>query len=415
MDQAVALHPHALRWLNESELGCFSTQYLHYLAERRYTPGTAHAYLCCVAHFARWLTRSRLSLDRIDDRSVRRFLDEHLPRCACPPPVHRQRHELRAALKHLLRVLAMHGAHVPREELTPVEEELRRFDEHMRGIRGLASNTRKQRVRIVRGFLTDLFADRPLLIPGIKPDAVHHFVMQRLQRWSVASCHVLAGALRGYLRYRGSCGDQVRMLLGAIPSAAHWRLAPLPEVLTESQLEHLLDSFTPGMPSARRAYAMVRCVVDLGLRASEVVRLRLDDIDWHAGIVKLARSKSRRTDVLPLPAATGHAIAQYLQFERPATTNRALFVRHVAPRDVPIGAGVLRRAVQDAFRRCGMPQTRVHVLRHTLASRLLERGSPLKEIADVLRHRALDTSLIYTKLDMKRLAAVALPWPGSAS
>ena len=415
MDHIVALHLPAVRSLNESGLAAFSAHYLDHLAGRRYAPATAQAYLRCVAHFARWLTRSRLSLDRIDERSVRRFLDEHLPRCACSAPVRRQRHELRAALKQLLRVLATHGALVSREELSPVEEELRRFDEHMRGVRGLALNTREQRVRIVRGFLTGLFGDRLLLIPDIQPVAVRRFVMQRLQRWSAASCNVLAGALRGYLRYRGSCGDQVRTLLGAIPSAAHWRLAQLPEVLTESQLERVLDSFTPGMPSPRRAHAMVRCVVDLGLRASEVVRLGLDDIDWHAGTIRLARNKSRRTDVLPLAAATGHAIAQYLQFERPATTNRAVFVRHVAPRDVPIRAGVVRQALRDAFRRCGIAQTKVHVLRHTLASRLLERGSPLKEIADVLRHRALDTSLVYTKLDMKRLAAVALPWPGSAS
>ena len=131
--------------------------------------------------------------------------------------------------------------------------------------------------------------------------------------------------------------------------------------------------------------------------------------------MSLVLNKSRRTDVLPLPAATGHAIAQYLQFERPATTNRAVFVRHVAPRDVPIKVGVVRRAVRDAFRRGGISQTRVHVLRHTLATRLLEHGSSLKEIADVLRHRALDTALVYTKLDTKRLAAVAQPWLGSAS
>jgi len=140
----------------------------------------------------------------------------------------------------------------------------------------------------------------------------------------------------------------------------------------------------------------------------------LADIDWRAGTVTLKRTKSRRQDSLPLPAATGQALADYLQHERPATTNPAVFVRHLAPRDQPIGVHAIRRVIRDAYRRIGLPHSRTHALRHTLACRLLEHGGSLKEVADVLRHRSLNTSLIYAKLDNPRLAAVALPWPGSA-
>jgi integrase/recombinase XerD len=157
---------------------------------------------------------------------------------------------------------------------------------------------------------------------------------------------------------------------------------------------------------------MVRCLVDLGLRAGEVARLQLDDLDWRAGTLRIAQGKSRRTDLLPLPVETGRAIADYLRAERPTTTNRAVFVRHVAPYDEPIRASAVQRSVRAAYRRCGWTRTRVHVLRHSVASRLLLQGRPLKEIADVLRHRSLDTSAIYAKVDKVRLAAVALPWPG---
>jgi integrase/recombinase XerD len=129
----------------------------------------------------------------------------------------------------------------------------------------------------------------------------------------------------------------------------------------------------------------------------------------------VAQGKSRRTDVLPLPAETGRAIADYLRTERPPTMNRAVFVRHVAPYDKPIRTDVVRRAVLAAYRRCGWTRTRVHVLRHSVASRLLRQDAPLKEIADVLRHRSLDTSAIYAKVDDARLATVALPWPGRAA
>jgi len=154
---------------------------------------------------------------------------------------------------------------------------------------------------------------------------------------------------------------------------------------------------------------------DLGLRCAEVVKLRIDDIDWRNGTVRIARSKTHFTACLPLPRATGEAIADYLRHERPTTASRAIFVRHVAPYDQPIGPGVVQRAVREAYRRCDLRYSRVHILRHSVASRLLSAGTPLKEIADVLRHRSLDTSAIYTKIDTTRLAAVALPWPGSAA
>jgi integrase len=160
---------------------------------------------------------------------------------------------------------------------------------------------------------------------------------------------------------------------------------------------------------------MARCLIDLGLRVQDVVRLRLEDIDWHNGTIRLAANKARRTDVLPLPAETGRAIAAYLTTERPTTSNRAVFVRHVAPYDEPIGPGAVREVIIDAFRRCGWSHYHVHILRHTAASRLLAAGTSLKEIADILRHRSLDTAAIYTKVDTNRLAAVALPWPGRAA
>ena len=165
----------------------------------------------------------------------------------------------------------------------------------------------------------------------------------------------------------------------------------------------------------RRACAIVRCALDLGLRSSEVAHLSLDDIDWHAGTITLRHTKGRRVDILPLPAATGEAIAKYLELERPKTSNRAVFVRNVAPRDEPVGADLVRKTIRQAYARAGLPYTRSHLLRHTMANRLLAGGSSLKEVADVLRHRSLNTAMIYAKLDSRNLAAVALPWPGSAS
>lgn len=399
-------------------LGPYVTAYCDYLRERRYAARTRHTYLGCVAHFARWLAVEGLELEAIDEQAGRRFIGSHLPHCDCTPPAQRMAHEVRAALSHLHRVLRTCNAvpASPPSHVGPIGPELIEFDRYMGAVRGLATNTRRQRIRIVGSFLRERFGDGPLRLAALSEADLKRFVLgDGSKRWSAGTIGVMAGALRCYLRFRGLAGDPVGALARAIPAAAHWRLATLPEVISQAEIDQLLASFGEQFPSYKRAYAMVRCLADLGLRAGEVARLRLDDLDWRVGTLHVAQGKSRRTDVLPLPVETGRAIAEYLRAERPQTANRAVFVRHVAPYDEPIGAGVVRRAVREAYRRCGWTRTRVHILRHSLASRLLRQGAPLKEIADILRHRSLDTSVIYTKVDDVRLAAVALPWPGRAA
>ena len=416
MEDELRLRPHAREWLKQSALDAHVSGYCMYLQSRRYAPSTRRVYLGCVAHFAHWARGERLGLKRLDEGTVARYLTEHLPQCGCSEPVRRQVHDNRAALVQLLAVLRSCGAvTMPRKPHGQIEAELERFDDYMRQARGLADNTREQRVAIVRRLLSSQFGSRPIVPARITSTSMRRFIMEHTDRWSAGSMHVIAGALRGYLRFRTSQGDRVQVLLAAIPSIAHWRLATLPEVPTEAEIERLLRSFDQPFPSSKRANAMLRCLVDLGLRSSEVVGLRLDDIDWQAGTMRLTKAKSRRVDILPLPRETGRAISSYLVSERPQTANRAVFVRHVAPYDEPIGTGVVQRAVREAYLRCGLPHTRVHILRHSVASRLLSAGTPLKEIADVLRHRSLDTSAIYTKVDTTRLSAVALPWPGSAA
>ena len=317
--------------------------------------------------------------------------------------------QIRAALKQLQVVLADAGVRSDDHRVDPIEDELRHFNEHMQQARGLAESTRVQRVSLVRSLVCATAAITPTA------DELRIFIAQKLSRVSPASAGVLAGALRGYLHFRAFEGDRVEHLLPVIASPAHWRLAPLPQTLSRAEVAQLLEAFPPELPSRLRSYAIVRCIVDLGLRSREVISLDLDDIDWAAGILRIVKGKLRRVDAMPLPHATGSAIAAYLRSERPQTANRKVFVRHVAPIDEPVGPDVVRHAVRDAYRRCGLPYTRVHILRHTLAGRLLNTGGTLKEVADVLRHRNLDTSMIYAKVDVGRLSAVAMPWPGSAA
>jgi len=303
----------------------------------------------------------------------------------------------------------------PTARTTPVDEELRRYDEYMDHVRGLAPKTRSMALRIVGRLLSSRFGDNAISIAAIKPDHVRRFFAQQAKLYSKpANAGTVVATLRGYFRYRASLGDAVHGLIGALSYPANWQLSSLPKTLTTEEVEQLVGSLGKPGRSRMRADAIVRCALDLGLRSGEVARIGLDDINWRAGTIALRHTKSRREDVLPLPAATGKAIAAYLKHERPTTRNRAVFARHLAPRDQPVGPDLVRKTIRQAFARAGLPYTRSHLLRHTMANRLLASGSSLKEVADVLRHRSLNTTLIYAKLDSRKLIEVALPWPGSA-
>jgi site-specific recombinase XerD len=408
------LHGRSAVWHFDSELAPYVGAFLDYLSERGYAPNTIDTYLSCVAHFAYWMGRCRLAVHRLDTGTVWRFLDEHLPSCDCPSPVCRTRPDLRAALGHLFVVLRSKGiVSEPVPEATPVDEELCRFDDYMGHVRGLADSTRALYLRTVRRLLEEQFGKRRVAFCAITPEAVRRFVANENERYSTpGSFGSVVSALRGYFRFRIACGDPVHQLIGAVPYPANWQLASLPKALSRAEVERLLASLDQ---AARRTGAMVRCALELGLRSGEIAKLTLDDIDWGAGTITLRRTKSRREDVLPLPETTGRAIVEYLERERPQTAHRAVFVRHHAPYDQPIGPDGVRKVIRRSYARAGLPYTRAHLLRHTLASRLLEGGSSLKEVADVLRHRSLNTTLIYAKLDSRSLASVALPWPGCAT
>jgi integrase/recombinase XerC len=405
-------------WLAEGPIAPYIDAFKQYLIERRYAAKTFTTYLHCITHFARWVHSRRLRLcRRIDEALIAEFLDVHLPDCECSGPGCHERGNHAAALGHLLVVLRSEGAIAPPAvSTTPVDEELRRYGEYMEHVRGLAPKTQSMALCIVGRLLTARFGGDPVDIAAIKAEHVRRFFAQQAKLYSKpANAGLVVVSLRGYFRYRASLGDLVHGLIGAVSYPANWSLSSLPKTLTAEEVERLIGSLGQTGRSMRRADAIVRCALDLGLRSGEIARLSLDDIDWRAGTLILRHTKGRREDVLPLPVATGKAIAAYLKQERPKTSNRAIFVRHIAPRDQPAGADLIRKTIRQAYARAGLPYTRSHLLRHTMASRLLAGGSSLKEVADVLRHRSLNTTLIYAKLDSRKLGEVALPWPGSAA
>lgn len=297
-----------------------------------------------------------------------------------------------------------------------IADELRRYDEHLRDVRGLSRGTRKDRIHVAGMLLRQKFNSCAIDISRLRTGDVRRFLAKQLgANRSASNASHYAGALRSYLRYRATCGDAVGKLTAVIQNPVHWKLASLPRALKPNEIERLLESFPTGYRWPKRSYAIIRCALDLGLRSREIANLMISDIDWRVGTVTLKGTKSLRQDILPLPMETGQALVEYLQHERPRSISPSVFVMHLGDHDRAMTAGAVRGVIRSAYWRIGLKHTRSHALRHAFACRLVERGSSLKEVADLLRHRSLNSTLIYAKLDTPKLAAVALPWPGSAA
>ncbi len=146
------------------------------------------------------------------------------------------------------------------------------------------------------------FAGGPVVVSELRTDDIRQFIADQLDALGTTSNAIsIAWALRAYLRYRASLGDAVQRLRAVITSPANWSMARLPRGLTSEEVERLLSSFTPALPSPCRGYAVVRLALDLGLRGIEISRLQLADINWREGTVTLKGTKPRRQELLPLP------------------------------------------------------------------------------------------------------------------
>jgi site-specific recombinase XerD len=404
----------AQQWLLDSPFEQSAVEMGKQLAEFGYTSRTIVSYLSGISHLAHWADAEGLQVAQISNEVVEQFVQIHLPTCRCAPRCQRSVNSVRAAVLFWQRVACSSGlVKQVLDNFTPVvRNELAAFRHHLTEIRGLQPSTCDTRVQHVSDFLMSQFAGQPVSIEQLKPTDIMDYVMHRTKSWKPGSIKVVCGALSSYLYFKAVNGTPTTKLVAALPKVAQWRQASLPKALSVDDINTLLNAFDQSTRGGQRDYAIARCYVDLGLRTAEVVRLKLDDINWCQGVVHI-RSKGARVDALPLPKTTGEAIARYLEHRDKEHATRALFLRLYPPFDRAATADTIRGSLRNAAKRCGLSGrlTGPHKLRHTLAIRLINSGVSLKEISDLMRHRDLDTTTIYAKVDMNALSTVTSAWP----
>lgn len=320
------------------------------------------------------------------------------------------------ALRPLLEFLEPLGV-LPVEQKVPpgpVEELLGRYRDYLIGERGLTPGTARGYVDLVRPFVATRQRGKVLDFAAVSAADVSGFVMAACPGRAVGSAKLIVCSLRSLLGWLHLTGATAGSLVSAVPSVAGWRLSGLPKGLEPAQLRRLLGACDRRTATGRRDYAIMLLLSRLGLRSGEVARLSLDDLDWRHGEIAVV-GKGNRAERLPLPEDVGAAIAAYLRRGRPRTAQgRSVFVRVHAPHQALTNGGVTM-VVFDAAQHAGLPKMHAHRLRHTAATAMLRAGSPLPEVAQVLRHRSLLSTAIYAKVDRDALAVLARPWPGDTT
>jgi integrase len=370
-----------------------------------YTRASAEQHVCFLAHLDRWMSAEGVGLDGLDGRVIERYLSA---RRAAGYVQYRSVRALRPLLAYLTPLGVLPVAE--KVVLGPVEELLGRYRAYLISERGLTVGTARGYVDFVRPFVATRLRGGVIDLAGMRAADVTGFVLGACPGRAVGSAKLIVCALRSLLRWLHLSGQVPSSMAAGVPPVAGWRLSSLPKGLEPGQLRQLLASCDRRTRTGRRDYAVMLLLSRLGLRAGEVARLRLDDIDWRRGEITIL-GKGNRSERLPLPADVGAAIAAYLRRGRPATAEgRSVFVRVHAPHRA-LSTGGVTMVVFDAAQRAGLPKMHAHRLRHTAATAMLRAGSPLPEVGQVLRHRSALSTAIYAKVDRDALAVLARPWP----
>jgi len=293
------------------------------------------------------------------------------------------------------------------------EDVLSDFGFHLSQVRGLAPATLKNYVPFAHLLLTDRFAQKRLELSKLGAADITGFVQRHAQRLGRKRALLMTTALRAFLRFLYHRGDIQTDLAACVPSVPSWSLVDIPKYIHPHQVQLILDHCDRKTAVGRRDYAILLLLARFGLRAGEIAFLKLEDIDWEAGHITI-HGKGGSSALFPMSVEVGEAIADYLRNGRPGCSSRSVFVRASAPRIGFASHTAISNIVGRALGRAQIrsPHKGAHLLRHTLATQMLQQGASLAEIGDILRHRHPNTTMLYAKVALRELRTIALPWPG---
>lgn len=405
--------PGTQQQLRSGPAGAHLEAFTGWLAERRYTKSTIRSYIYAANRFMVWWTCANdgevlPSPNRSSMAAYRTHLAEGGD---CGRRAH-ERSNAYCGARRFLSFLRQIGAlpHTKSDGRPQLDLE-QRFRHWMCQHRGARAITLHGYGRVVDLLLKDLGTEPSRYTAGQLRD----FVLSQSQGYSHSKADTVVTAVRMFVRFLVSSQECQDNLLHAIPRVAGWRLASLPRYIDPADIERIICACDTSTPLGARDHSILLLLARLGLRAGDVVGLRLGDIDWKQSRIRVS-GKSRHTAWLPLPQDVGNALLHYLTTGRGTVIHDGVFVTSCAPY-TPIIARQVSSTAERAIRRSGVktPSLGAHLFRHSAATAWLRQGLTLQAVGTLLRHHDVDTTAIYAKVDGDLLSQIAMPWPGEGA
>jgi integrase/recombinase XerD len=405
-------YPRVLGRLRQGALGHEMDRIAGHLFDLGYNASSAKLYISRLSRFSEFLERDAGSTT-ISQGSIDRFmfsLQEGSARIAA-----------RTVIEHARRILPERFS-TPARLVTPDPDGplLTAYLDHLRNVRGLEPKTCEgcmKEARRILAWLHDHMPDRPLAeINGEHVLALMQHLLSRLTNQYTRSS--TTSYTRTFLRFLRWSGLNSQDLARFVPRTPCWRLAHLPPRLSWEDIRCAIDAIDVSTPAGRRDKALMLVLATTGLRNKELRLLELRDINWRTAEVLVRQTKGKRDRVVPLLEEAGAALADYILQARPKISSPLVFLSYSPPVHPFKCPASISRVVRSRLERSGVELSGAagaHLLRHSLATQLVQQRRPINEVADLLGHQSIDTTAIYVKVALPQLAEVALPFPGGVS
>ena len=379
------------------------------LFEQGYAKATVKVKIRVVSKLSQWLQKRHLVIEDINESCINKFIRYRKKRSLL-------RSDDQVALRHLIAFLREEGIILPlisEINVSDIQHTENSFAQYLQQVRGLSQPTIDNYLPTIRRFLTKRFGKRKIIIKNLCARDISKYVLCYAHTMSPGRAKTMVNALRSFFRFLHQRGEIAIDLASAVPTVARWEFSEIPKFLQPEQVKRILASCDRSTRTGKRNYAILLLMSRLGLRAGEIIHMKLDDILWETGEL-IVRGKSSRDEKLPLPQDVGRAIATYLRDVRPHCSSRRLFIRMVAPLRGFSSSVNICTIVRDSLARASINTDfkGAHLFRHTLATNMLRGGASIAEIGEILRHQNPNATEIYTKVDFGSLRTIAQPWPG---
>jgi site-specific recombinase XerD len=338
------------------------------------------------------------------------WLASHGSPCRVPAARSKIAEEARNPVRQMLR-LALEGRVTPARtrKSFPFEDQAPGFLRYLREERGLREATIYHYGHRLNGFADYLKRSGIISLTELSPALLASFVVDTAPKLARTGKRDLCGVIRVFLRFCHRQQVLAKDLSGAVEMPQAYRLADVPRSITWDEVRRMLEAVDRRTALGRRDYAILLLLVTYGLRAHEVAKLTLDDIDWKRERLQIPERKASHWTAYPLANVVAEALIEYLRSGRPQTQDRHVFFRVLAPQS-PITNGAVSATVAAYLRKAGVQVRRpgAHTLRHTCVQKLIEAEFPLKTIGDYVGHRSPQSTEIYSKVAISALREVAM-------